>query len=80
MAIPERHLGLHMPKDGDVPVDYIACLATLMETHADLDAVLDIAGQACIPAFERPQPAPTPGARMRIGVAQDAAFCFYYYE
>ena len=84
VTIPERHLGLHMPEEGSVPDDYLARLAGLMEAHVDLDGVLQVAGQARVrpsSASSDPQPPPPPEVpRVRIGVARDAAFCFYYHE
>lgn len=83
VAIPERHLGLHMPKDSTVPDDYIDRLAVLVETHIDLEGVLQVARGATIPAGQNDLvsvPRTPPGPRVRIGVARDAAFCFYYHE
>ena len=85
VTIPERHLGLHMPEDGSVPNDYLARLARLIEAHVDLDGVMEVAAQARVPACASsappaPQPPPPGTPRVRIGVARDAAFCFYYHE
>jgi cobyrinic acid a,c-diamide synthase len=80
IAIPERHLGLVTREDHDLTQESHARLAALIEDRMDLDALL--AGLPDIPAPEeagvltkshRP-------ARVRIGVARDAAFCFYYPE
>eukprot|EP00850_Spirogloea_muscicola_P011525 SM000072S21159 [mRNA] locus=s72:15362:21149:+ [translate_table: standard] len=90
-TLPERHLGLAMPGEPIVPADYIARLSDLVEAHLDLDAILQLAAQLDPPP--PPQLPPfgevgstdagiprTPGKAVRIGVAQDAAFCFYYHE
>jgi cobyrinic acid a,c-diamide synthase len=73
LVMPERHLGLHLPheaRDG-----YIDQLATLIEEHVDLDRLL-----AATRAERRtiaPAP-PRPAASVRVGVARDEGFCFYY--
>lgn len=80
-ALPERHLGLVTPEDADLPPDLEARLARLAEDHLDLGALLDATVGACAPQVgERQAPGHRPRARRRIGVARDAAFCFYYEE
>ncbi len=73
LVVPERHLGLHLPHEARK--DHVDRLAALVEEHVDLDLLLRVA------ATDRP-PAPAPvSARrplVRIGVARDEAFCFYY--
>lgn len=74
-AIPERHLGLVCA--GERP-DVVERLADLVESRLDLDRLLELARSA--PPLEVPS-APArarPSHRVRIGVARDAAFCFYY--
>jgi cobyrinic acid a,c-diamide synthase len=73
IAIPERHLGLHAAAEYEASLDILADLA---ETHLRIDAILqldcrvDTAGGSALPANELP--------RVRIGVARDRAFSFYY--
>jgi cobyrinic acid a,c-diamide synthase len=130
VAVPERHLGLHMPHDADVPANLVEPLADLVSIHVDLDALLALAATAQVPAppatalpaaaeaaeeapppagelsaegsssgaaaaadaepadaepaaasaaAETPRPAaPAAAAAVRVAVARDAAFCFYY--
>lgn len=75
-AVPERHLGLRTV-DERAP-EIVETLASLVEEHLDLDQLLNIARSA--PELPRiPQQVSTPaGSSVRIGVAQDEAFCFYY--
>ncbi len=83
VTVPERHLGLHMPADEDVPKDLVARLGRLMEEYVDLDLLLTEARSATVPAPPAPSPPqamPPAGPRVRIGVAKDAAFSFYYWE
>ena len=73
-TIAERHLGLHLPSE--IKSEHRELLADLIDQHLDLDALLQ-ATQA-----RRPEAPPPPEARgtaaVRIGIARDDAFCFYY--
>jgi cobyrinic acid a,c-diamide synthase len=73
MGIPERHLGLHLPYE--VHDDYIEQAATLIERHVDIGQLLKRTVTA-----RRLAPAPVARTkpRVRIGLARDEAFCFYY--
>jgi cobyrinic acid a,c-diamide synthase len=77
IAIPERHLGLVTDTDHPLTGDAADQLATLMESSLNLDAVLD-----ALPVIDVPSggaPLDTDGKpAVRIGVARDNAFCFYY--
>lgn len=72
VAVPERHLGLVSGELAARP-EWVATLAAWGET-LDLDALLALAR---IPAIT-PAPAVSTPSRVRIGVARDAAFHFYY--
>jgi len=78
LEIAERHLGL-MPSNEAPEADAkIAIIAECIEEGVDLDAILDIAGRAA--AMSAP-PLPRRGgmdADVRIGIAKDSAFGFYY--
>jgi len=75
-SIPERHLGLHLPGEA-LTAERLDRLAAWIETHLDIDRLLRLASRP--ESFAAPalvsQPTPVP---VRIGVARDAAFCFYY--
>jgi cobyrinic acid a,c-diamide synthase len=73
MEMKSRHLGLVMgfEKEHDV-----AALAALLEKHAAIDEILKLRSPAC-PAREEKADAKK---IVRIGIAEDEAFCFYYYE
>jgi cobyrinic acid a,c-diamide synthase len=87
--IPERHLGLVTRDDlgGGAAAD-LGARAQALEATANLDLLLELsAGQT--PASGGRQPPDTlnhPGADAprspvcRVGVARDAAFCFYYQD
>jgi cobyrinic acid a,c-diamide synthase len=74
-VVPERHLGLHLPHEARQ--DYVQTLASLVEAHIDIDGLLQ-AGRTARPAS--PPATRTTQARVRVGVARDEAFCFYYAE
>ncbi len=79
VALPERHLGLVTAAEGGYAPGLRQALAALVERHLDLDALVALASSA----VERPKAARGVAAqsrRVRIGVARDRAFQFYYAE
>lgn len=76
LRIPERYLGLVTADEHVLPEQAIAHLADLVDQHVDVDGLLDIAGVIADRA-EGPPRQPAAGV-VRIGVARDRAFCFYY--
>jgi cobyrinic acid a,c-diamide synthase len=77
LALPERHLGLVTAGEGTLTAEGRRRLADIVERSVDLDALLELASplRAAVPGAA---PTPAPARRVRIGVARDAAFCFYY--
>src|SRR5260370_26911223 len=73
LVIPERHLGSHLPREGRQ--DYVDQVANLIEEHIDVDQLLSVTS---IPRRPAPTEASPPKPRVRIGIARDEAFCFYY--
>ena len=73
IAIPERHLGLHAAGESEISLDTLASLA---ETHFKVDDLLKLE----FPLETVVSPAMVKGEfpRLRIGVARDHAFSFYY--
>jgi cobyrinic acid a,c-diamide synthase len=74
LALPERHLGLHLAQE-TLTEDRLRVLAESVELHLDLNRLLELSS--------RPRPAAVvrrdkSEKRVRIGVARDRAFCFYY--
>lgn len=81
-AFPEmadRHLGLLTADERILGVDRLDALAAAMESHARVDEIIEIARTAAavrIPADLRADEAA--GRPIRLGLAYDAAFHFYY--
>jgi cobyrinic acid a,c-diamide synthase len=82
LAIAERHLGLMPSNETDGAALRVAAIGSIVGRQVDLDGVLRIA--ADVPPVAAPGDAvadPFPAAAeadIRIGVAQDRAFGFYY--
>ncbi|MEW5962309.1 MAG: cobyrinate a,c-diamide synthase [Pseudomonadota bacterium] len=77
MQVVERHLGLTTPAEAGRSDDRIDHLARVIGASVDLDALLAAAG--AVAPLPSPAPLPAPSrADVRIAVAMDSAFCFYY--
>ena len=82
MEIAERHLGLTPLKEDPALEDRLDRLGRAMEEHLDIDAILQAAENApgwSPPASPAGEVAGKTG-RVRLGVALDRAFNFYYPE
>lgn len=78
VAIPERHLGLVTREEHAATDETVTRLADLIEAHVDLDALWSRLPD--IPAALPPAASAPPPPGVRIGVAADKAFCFYYQD
>ncbi len=76
--IPDRHLGLHMGEEKPLDDEQLNQLVSSIESHIDLDSLLQIS--LCPPATDISlSPAGFQStSRVRLAVARDRAFCFYY--
>jgi cobyrinic acid a,c-diamide synthase len=77
VTLTERHLGLVTAGEGGLTDDKRTQLADLIERSVDLDRLLELAVPVRVPTQDAAAGAPR-APRVRIGVAHDAAFCFYY--
>src|SRR5262249_52868697 len=81
--IPERHLGLYTAGEDVLSPAALDRLASLMEQCVDLDRLAALAARAPSPTMEDSPPTTEEPKRLvadtvRIAVARDRAFCFYY--
>ena len=77
MTLKERHLGLTTPGDMAALEERVAAMGAKVAAGVDLARLEEIAAAA--PAVApAPRAEPLPAADVRIAVARDAAFCFYY--
>jgi cobyrinic acid a,c-diamide synthase len=77
LALVERHLGLMPANEAAQAGQLIAGIAASVERQVDLDRLLAItATDVVLPA--PPAPLPWFEDRLRVAIAQDAAFGFYY--
>lgn len=78
--IPDRHLGLHMGTERPLDDTQLEGLIQSVEQHIDLDQLLRLAWQKD-PVSNGGRikvSAPLTTSPIRLAVARDAAFCFYY--
>ena len=77
LEIVERHLGLMPSNESREAAAQVERLGARIGSAVDLDAVLAIAAQAA-PFVPAPRAEAAPAPSVRIGIAQDEAFGFYY--
>lgn len=79
IALPSRHLGLVVADELREEAGRIfSALSALIETHVDLDRLLALARTA--PSLDVVTATPCQPPTLRIAVARDEAFAFYYPE
>lgn len=76
IALPERHLGLVTAED--LAGNQSESLADWVSAHLDLERLRELADSS-VPVSP-PQKRNLPDPNLRIGIARDRAFCFYYPE
>lgn len=81
-AIPDRHLGLHMGDEAPLSPPALDQLAAAVTEHIDLDRLRNLAGAGAsdkrVAGFDRGDEVELKSNKIRIGIARDRAFCFYY--
>jgi cobyrinic acid a,c-diamide synthase len=75
VTVPSRHLGLYMADELDFDAE---SLAAFIEENIDLDAIIELSKTS--PDYEAPEKEEKIGADLKIGIAYDSAFCFYYQD
>lgn len=77
LAVVERHLGLMPANEAAYADQTVAAIASRVAAQVDLDRLLTL-GATQVPLPPPPVSPRTAASRMRIAVARDAAFGFYY--
>lgn len=78
--ILERHLGLIPGNEHDETRKQIEHIGSSIAAQTDLERILELARGSAIPADpgQSPFSIASPGQKLRIGIARDEAFGFYY--
>lgn len=79
-SLESRHLGLITPDGVTAIREKITAVAEEMEKTLDISGLLELARTADPIEDELPAVAPVSHSPVRIAVARDRAFCFYYRE
>jgi cobyrinic acid a,c-diamide synthase len=77
LMIESRHLGLVKPEEVENLREKLTALAQKLEQSLDIDGLIELAAQAPDIEEEKTQ-FPQWGENVKIAVARDEAFCFYY--
>lgn len=77
LLVPERHLGLITPEEAESRDETIARLRSTIERGVDLDRLIALAQRGNSTSRSR-DAAASMKRDVRIAVARDSAFCFYY--
>ena len=78
LTLQSRHLGLQLPEEVAGLREKLQRLASRLEETLDIEGLRTLAGSAA--ALTGSGPDLTPGEPVRLAVARDEAFCFYYRE
>ena len=79
LIIDERHLGLIPSNEEHLADRKIDAIGEIIREQVDLDQLIEIAASARkLPGIEVDAQATSTSARVKIGIARDAAFGFYY--
>lgn len=81
VEIKSRHLGLWMSQEDSLGENYIDRLADLIEANINLDELVELAKQSSVQrSTAKFQLSQSNVSTVKIGIAKDSAFCFYYPE
>lgn len=76
--LPSRHLGLHMGEEQPISQEALAALTRVIDDQIDLDRLMELSRLKV--AGKKDHDKHTVPDGVRIGVARDRAFCFYYQD
>lgn len=79
LEMPERHLGLVTRDENPLSGDYLDQLADCIEQSIDLDSLIrQLPSVSC--QWSADTGGPAKNSKVKIGIARDKAFCFYYQD
>ncbi len=80
LHLEERHLGLVPHNEAQFSEAYIMQVSKLVKEHVDIDELLVQSTVLPLPTVnpEKPSTKPRPAVTLKIGIARDRAFGFYY--
>ena len=78
LAIPSRHLGLLTSDEFAAGSPFFDALADAAEATLDLDRLVSLAEPPSLADVPSPTPPATTKIKVKVGLARDPAFCFYY--
>jgi len=78
MLISERHLGL-LPEQENSDKNRISAIADVIERSVDIGLIIEIANKS-VPIKADMRSSAQAAAKVKIGIARDEAFSFYYQE
>ncbi len=79
-SMPERHLGLMVAEEAPLSKEAIEGLASVVSEHIDMGRVAELAGGDQAPPFNGKETVVAESRGIRIAVARDRAFSFYYQD
>jgi len=79
-SIPDRHLGLFMGDESPLKDEKLELLIETIESCIDLDCLLTYKSSLKIDSRKNEDRSDVKGRTLRLGIAQDKAFCFYYQD
>lgn len=80
LEIPERHLGLIPANESHKADSTIVRLADAVSSSVDIDRIMQIAESSEAPVSAETPDSGRPGTDIRIAIARDSAFNFYYQD
>jgi cobyrinic acid a,c-diamide synthase len=81
VGLTMRHLGLVPFREGQEHSDFrerVEKITRIVEEHVDMERLLSVAGDIGVAERRDPLFTPAPSPDVRIGIAMDEAFTFYY--
>lgn len=81
LLVPSRHLGLVSPQEMEEFEKWLDRTASALEDHVEVDEIIRIAEGKSLPLEEKESfPEEESAEKIRIAIARDEAFSFYYEE